>query len=334
MSEVTRVFANPYEVLQQNPVDARCRLTLVSGQPVMSSTVNSAAQLLVTPFYGAVIPVYQPVAGTWAGMPFTESAINLINGSAAQQVTTNSNYDVYAFINTATALPAFALSPAWSGDTTIGTNPGSAERTTVSGVALNRWDIAGGPAAQRGTVLGTIRTNGVSAIDYQFGAIVVSSTPAFFGVSNMFNRKPVSGKFGEGSSSWTWTSASYRPVFGQSTNARASAIFCTGEDPAELYYSIRATPTAAGAPCVAWGLDTTALGTNAPAGFNVVGDFTANTRSMPQASYCESPGIGFHFWVAHEASGNVGTTQTFLGPSTTGASPPQWASGARYTFYL
>lgn len=334
MAENTRVPASPYEVLQQSPIDARCRLTLTSGQPVMSSTVNNASQLIVTPYLGAVIPVYNPQQGTWAGMPFAEAQINLVNGSGAQQVTTNSNYDVYAFFNTSNGLPAFALSPAWSGDTTIGTNPGSAERTTVAGLAVNRWDIAGGPAAQRGTVLGSIRTNSASQLDYQFGSVAASSGPAFFGVSNMFNRKLVSGKIADLSSTWTWTSASYRPVNGQSTNARASAIFCTGEDAAELYYAIRGAPTNASAPAVAFALDVAALANSTPAGLNVIGDFTAATRSIPQAIYCESPGIGFHFWVAQEASGNAGTTVTFLGAQTSQAAPPQWQPGVRYSFFL
>ena len=64
----------------------------------------------------------------------------------------------------------------------------AADLVIVNGIKLNSASITNGPAASRGTWLGTIKTNASSQLDFIFGASASGGTAAYFGVYNAYNR--------------------------------------------------------------------------------------------------------------------------------------------------
>jgi hypothetical protein len=92
-------------------------------------------------------------------------------------------YDLFVWNDSGTV--RCTRGPAWTNSTTRGYT-----LTVVSGISLNTSSITNGPAASRGTWVGTITSNGSSTIDYIFGAAASGGTAAFFGVWNAYNRVP------------------------------------------------------------------------------------------------------------------------------------------------
>jgi hypothetical protein len=71
--------------------------------------------------------------------------------------------------------------PAWTSDTARGTGAGTTELELVNGIYLNKVAITNGPAANRGTYLGTIRTNGSATVD-----VILGGTGAAGGESSTY----------------------------------------------------------------------------------------------------------------------------------------------------
>lgn len=329
MAETTVTPTNPYEFIQLAPIAARVRVTLVSGQPVMTSTVLAATQVIITPYQGGIFPAYRPTVGLWRAVPFSEFVIPLALGTGNQQVTTNSNYDILGDLDLVSGQAKFYLSPAWASDTSLGTNPGSAERTTVAGIALNRWNVPGGPDALRGTVLGSIRTGTSAAVDWNYGGFGSSTTPAVLGVFNMFNRKKVTGSIGDTTASWTWTSTAWRAANGASTTARVSALLGVAEEPCTVVYAARGScANVAGGPVAGVGVDSV----SAPSTSSIIqlGAAGVAGNAGPATGGYSGQQFGFHFFEALEASLAVGTTTTFNGFTAAFSSQ----TGISYEFWM
>lgn len=64
---------------------------------------------------------------------------------------------------------------------------GNCERKAVSGFLLNKNAISNGPAASRGTYVGTIRTNSSSTCDWIFAGTGAGGVQGYFGVWNLYN---------------------------------------------------------------------------------------------------------------------------------------------------
>ncbi len=311
------------ELLLYTPQYPNCRLSLVSGQPVMSSSVLAANALFVCNYAGAQMPHYNPDQLVWRTDVFSETKILVTNGTGAQQVTTNSNYDVYGYAVQGRIL--FAISPAWAGDNTIGTGPFSAERTTVAGIQLNRWDIVGGPTAMRGTYIGSFRTNSTNTVDWQYGGAAAGWQPGLHGLWNNFNRKMVSGFIADTTASWTWTSTAFRPAGGNSTNARVQVIIGVSEDGVTATYGLRTqNANQVVAPLIGIGLDSSV----SSAAMMTIGGFTNSGFNNPSAVFSQLIAPGFHFLQPIEAVSAAGSTVTF---SAFGATPA-FQAGMTYSF--
>lgn len=298
---------SPYQALLQSPGGvANVRITLQSGVPIMTSSVLAATTFFVTPYLGGRIPIFNPVDQVWRYELFSETAFQLSLGTGAQQVTTASNYDVYAYLTStnAGARPLIALSPAWASDTSLGTNPGSAERFAQGGLLLNRWNIPGGPPPMRGTLLGTIRTGSSAAVDFVFGGLSTTTvySTATFNVSNYFNQRELTTFLANTTNSWTVlqsaTGASTQPLNNQTT-ARIQFVRCVDEEPvkAQLKMFVQTVPNT-GIYAVGFGLDQTT--SFAPAGSNIgvavpVAPNVTSVNWSISGDYNGLPGAGFHF---------------------------------------
>lgn len=195
------------------------RLTLTSATPVMGSSVTSATTVYYTPYAGQQVPIYDGSNF----VPFSVAEVSQATTDATKSPTAcanNSNYDVFVW-NDAGTIRA-TRGPAWTNDTTRSAGTALA---LVNGIYLNNASITNGPAASRGTYVGTIRTNGTATVNYIFGGFAAGCTAADFGVWNAYNRVPVYAMIGDNTvTPWTYAVANtWRQANGSAT-AKVSAV--------------------------------------------------------------------------------------------------------------
>lgn len=103
-----------------------------------------------------------------------------------------------------------------------GTGAATTELQLLDGAYVNKYDIANGPLATKGTYVGSVYFNASSQIDLKFGSTAAGYGEAFIGIWNAYNRINVSGTVGTSTASWGVSSA--QTVFNSSATARASVL--------------------------------------------------------------------------------------------------------------
>lgn len=297
------------EILLNATISPQGRITLTTATPVMTATTVNQTTVYYTPYRGNLVPIYDgtniiPTAFAEVSQATTDAT------KSPAAAANNSNYDVFCWIDSGTN--RCTRGPPWTSDTGRGTGAGTTELVRVSGLWLNAVNITNGPSAQRGTYVGTIRTDGSAQVDYDFGAVAANWTPASFGVWNAYNRVRVLTFIGDTTDSWTYNVATtWRAPNGNTTTARISAVRGLNEDGVEATYFAVGGAGAATNMASGIGLNSTtamAAGSNAP--FNSVPS-TSGFGSMP-ASYNGLMGLGFNFLSAIEINSST-TASTWLG---------------------
>lgn len=290
------------------PSPPQGRATLTTGTPVLSSPVSGATTVFYTPYVGRFVPLYNG----------TSFVMTDINGELSQATTdstksptacaANSNYDLFVWSDGGTF--RCTRGPAWTSDTARGAGAGTTELVRVQGVLLNANSITNGPAAQRGTYVGTIRTNGSSQIDYVVGGASAGGTAASIGLWNMYNR--VSGTFNvrDSTSSWTYASTTRRSA-NNSNNNRISMIRGIDEDGVWAFYSVVADGLSGLYAQTTIGLDSTSTKA-ADATTGSIGNVSTVEGSLGCA-YSGLPGLGWHYLQALEFIGGTGTAVYYGG---------------------
>lgn len=274
------------------------RLTLASGSPVMSigNTVASGT-MFYTPYNGNLVPIYD---GTnFTPTAFTELSninANSATGSAGPAaVANNSCYDYFVWSNAGT--PTLTRGPAWTNTTTRS----ASTIARVSGVLLNNTSITNGPAASRGTYVGTACSNGTATFDWINGAGASGGTAAVFSVWNMYNRDRMATTVSDTGVGYTYSSATVR-------QARASAgnqiSFVVGqiEDGFTVNMVGQVNTIATGGATAMWG-----PGLNSTSAFACGRTFgqaaTAAVTVFGSSAVCNlMPGLGLNVISANEAS--------------------------------
>lgn len=274
------------------------RLTLTTAVPVTVSDVTNATTIYYTPYTGDRVPIYD---GTdWRMTTFTELSNATAQSSTGKAgpaaVGNNLLYDLFVWSDSGTI--RLTRGPAWASDTAR-----TDALTLVNGVYLNGVTITNGPAASRGTYVGTVRSNGSAQIVDSF---------ASRWVWNMYNRRPRAMRVLEGTDSW---SGSGSATFRQMNNAATNQLdFVRGLDEDNVSASASLTAASSGATLrtcrVAIGLDAT----NALATGCLPGQIRADNQGAQSmvASYNGLPGLGRHYLAALEM-GAAADTQTFYG---------------------
>jgi hypothetical protein len=189
----------------------KMRLTLTTGTPVVTATVSGATTVFYSPYIGNTVPVYN-------GTTFVTTVFNEVSQTTTDTtkspaaVAASSVYDIFCWIDTGPTNRC-TRGPAW---TNITTRSAGTALVRQNGIWLNNATITNGPAASRGTYVGTIASNGSSTIDYIFGAAASGGTAAFFGVWNAYNRVSTGTDVTDSGTSYAYTTATIR-------QARASA---------------------------------------------------------------------------------------------------------------
>lgn len=292
------------------------RLTLTSAMPILTSTVTGAGTVYYTPYIGQFAPLYNGSTMTMTdiGGELSNILANSATGKAGPAAAANnSNYDLFVWNDAGT----FRLTrgPLWTSDTARGTGAGTTELVRVKGVWLNANDITNGPLAQRGTYVGTVRTNGSATVDYIFGALATGGTAGIVGVWNTFNRVNINMFSQDDTNSWAYNTTTWRAA-NASNGMRASFISGLAEDAITAKYYAQVSMAAAGNPAYAGvGYDAT----NALAAGCMTGIFTgpvAAYRGQLMADFAKPSDLGWHFCQALEQA-TAATTNTWYGDNGT-----------------
>ncbi|NDD75634.1 MAG: hypothetical protein EBZ40_11765, partial [Gammaproteobacteria bacterium] len=195
------------------PSEPQGRLTLSSGTPVMVSTVSAATTVFYSPYVGRFVPLYNGTTYTMTDVGGELSQATTDSTKSPTACASNSNYDLFVWNDGGTL--RCTRGPAWTSDNARGTGAGSTELVRINGILLNANAITNGPAAQRGTFVGTIRTNASSQVDWTFAG---SAAAGRFSVWNAYNRVSVASTVFDPTDSWTYTTATWRQSNGAATN--------------------------------------------------------------------------------------------------------------------
>jgi hypothetical protein len=227
---LTNCTGLPYGGLTNVTVVPQGRLTLVTGTPVMTSAQTGKTTLYYTPYVGALIPIYNGTA--WALAQMSSDLSNITTNSAVGNagpaaVTTNSNYDLFVWSNAGTL--TLTRGPAWTSDTARGTGAGTTQIAMQNGIWTNAVAITNGPSANQGTYVGTVRSDGSSQLNWNpTPAAAAGGAEAKLHVFNTYNRVLFCAASLDNTSSWTYSTATWRSLDNSTTN-RISYIDGLGE---------------------------------------------------------------------------------------------------------
>jgi hypothetical protein len=255
------------------------RLTLATGDPLPAADIASSATLFFTPYKGNRVSLYVPDYG-WRVYSFAELTLDISGFTIAK------NYDIFLYDNAGTLTLEGLV---WSNDTLRATALLSQDGRWVKTGSLNKL------------YLGTIRMNAAGA--------TCDTLKARF-IWNNYNRANRAIKVIDTTDSWTYATATFRPMNNAAAN-KFEYVVGIVEEPIYLHYIQAAYNGGAGnvAFICGFGRDSTSVSTPTISGYgHAVG---ANIYSTAIAIFNDLPTLGFHYLQLLECA-TTGST-TFLG---------------------
>lgn len=289
-----------------------------AASPVMTSTFAGQTTINYVPYVGDRAPIFDGT--TWTMMQVVPGLGNNYISVGLTDTTRNPSpigankvNDWFVWDGGNPNSLYLSHGPDWTSDTVR--SAGTA-LTKVNGIRLNSVAITNGPAAQRGTYVGTTRSNASSTLDWIFGAVAAGGTAGWFGVWNAYNRVDVTSRSGDTADSWTvgtgWAS--------NAAGTRHSFVSGLAEDAFDFRYA-------------AFILNGAGFGT-AGIGFDVTNTFSGTTGyvgpniAASSIAFYSSTVLGFHFGAAIEVAANQ-TSATVFGDANfpTALQSGIWFSG-------
>lgn len=281
---------------------AQGRLTLTTAVPVLTSDVTSAGTVYYTPYVGNLVSAY---TGTeFLTHEFAELSCLLSDDTKSPAAAAaDSLYDLFVWNDAGTL--TLSRGPAWTNATTR--SAGTALVRT-KGVWLNNATITNGPAASRGTYVGTIATNaGAATVNMELApAKAAGGTNNWLGVWNAYNRVSTSAIERDSTDTWEYTTLTWRPWNGDTSNVnnRITVVAGLAEGRVSVNFAWAANnSTGSTLRYGAVGVDSTTT----PSGFIGMGHGAANEQVAVTAHYRAPVQLGRHFYQALEESANAGT---------------------------
>ncbi|MCS3895581.1 hypothetical protein M2171_004714 [Bradyrhizobium japonicum USDA 38] len=266
------------------------RLTLASATPVMTTTQSAKTTLYYALYVGNQVPLYDGTKFTMT--TFTELSIATTDTTKNPAAIGASKVNDWFVWNDSGTL-RLSHGPDWTSDTVR--SAGTA-LTMVSGVLLNNASITNGPAASRGTYVGTTRSNGSSQLDWILGGSGSGGVAGFLGVWNAYNRVTVSAAAIDSGLAYTYSSATVRQARASAGN-QVSVVFGLAEDATQIQYAGRVSIVANAAAAVfGIGVDST----TAFIGQGVLAGGVNGVGVGATAVYPAAPMLGFHVFSANE----------------------------------
>lgn len=298
----TAFVANAVSGSSSPTITPQGRLSLVTGVPVMTSNQAGATTVYFMPYGGNYIPLYN--GSSYTVTTFAELSQTTADATKSPAaVTLNSNYDMFVWNDSGTV--RCTRGPAWSSGTTRGTGAGTTELQLVGGLYLNKVAITNGPAANRGTYVGTVRSNASSTIDWIFGTAGAGGVAGVFNVWNAYNRVMVGCTVIDTNAAYTYASGTPRQK-DASTGNQISFLVGLAED---VVYVSNSDFITLAAVVGNWanssiGLDSITA-SSVFAGFQNV---AANTMfTCPSCQKTWYPGLGTHYVASIENSSGTNT---------------------------
>jgi hypothetical protein len=257
----------------------------------MTTTQSAKTTIYYTPYVSNLVPIYNGTS--FAMTAFSELSVLTTDATKSPAaIGVNKVNDWFVWNDAGTI--RIGHGPDWTSDTVR--SAGTA-LVMVNGILLNDAAITNGPAAQRGTYVGTTRSNASSQLDWIYGAVAgAGGTPGVFGVWNMFHRRLVASFVGTTVDSWTYSSTTVRAANG-SNNTRHSFVSGLAEDAFEGEYSTMITANGE----VGIGFNAT----NAYSGRQVT---TGNVEIVQGIGKFATATLGFNFFQACESVGAASAT--------------------------
>ena len=286
------------------PTMPQGRLTLTTLTPVLVATVSGATTVYYTPYQGAFVPLYD-------GTRFVQTTFTEVSQTTADTtkspaaVAASSCYDMFAWTDAGTF--RVTRGPVWTNTTTR--SAGTALVLT-NGTNLNNASITNGPAASRGTYVGTICSNAGSTIDFIFGASSAGGTAAILNVWNAYNQVAVPTIVQDSTASWAYRTTTWRSADNSNTN-RVTFVQGLNQQASECMYVAQTDEWQLVGGSFGCGLDSTSA---APLG--AVGH--SRVQNSAAGRYVGFVGIGQHYFQAMEY-GSADSSGNWLGAPTTAA---------------
>jgi len=289
------------------------RLTLTSDAPVISN-VTAATVVYYTPYLHRYVPIYNgsEFIAYDVGGELSQATTDTTKSPAA--VSASANYDMFVWNDGGTF--RCTRGPRWNdgavagSDTARGSGADSTELERIQGIWVNKNAITNGPAARRGTYVGTIRSNASNQIDYKLSA--TGTTTAMLcsvHVWNAYHRMPVSAQSRDSTASYTYGAATYRARNNQSANARVQFVSGLAIDGVAVINSVcmQNNPTTLGRAGIGVIMDATS-GRDSPnylwpQGLAAITTLNCEHRYAPQ--------LGAHYIIPTEASSTTDPITVF-----------------------
>jgi len=205
-------------------------------------------------------------------------------------------------------------------DSDRGTGAGTSEREDLSGWKVNKYTITNGPAAQRGTYIGTVRTDSAANVNLILAASNTTDPRTVVGIYNRYNRV-FETTVGTQTGSWSYNATVWRPQNGN-LQTRLEVIRGDNDDSIEINHITQTTGIGGGqqggthAGSIGIGINSA----NVSSAVRLATSGYGRAQYNHSADYSGRPGIGFYSFVmleygAAEVSDENGTTiaPTFVG---------------------
>lgn len=294
------------------------RLTTASGIAVMTANALAATTVYYTPSNGNMVPIND---GTkFVPRLFTElSQTTTDTTKSPAACAANTNYDMFLWDDGGTL--RCTRGPAWSnsgaGTSARGTGAGTSELDFSTAFATNKNAITNGPAAGRGTYVGSIRTNASSQIDMSFGGSASGGVAGFNGIWNKYNRALGAFLCFDTGSGYTYSADVIRQA--RASVGNQHTLFCgLVEDAYFASYALRVDTDATSG---AYGQ--VGIGINTKVSFNTQRVFVRTVAAViqigsPYLSITRMPQLG-HVVIAALECGNPGGNVITFNPDATSA---------------
>lgn len=235
--------AGPYQVIDAFVWSDDGTVRLTRGPKWIKSgtvTMTSASPCVVTwtgsaPHDGATVR-FSTTGGLCAGIASaTDYFVTRIDGNGFKLSSSLANQVAGIFINTSGAQSGVHTAENYT--TMRGAGVGTSELERVNGFWVNKHDIVNGPAAHRGTFVGTCLTDASSQVNWHRGGAAAGGMPAQLYLWNAYNRVEAKGHVQDTAVSWTYNSSGTRPARGQWT-MRVNFVCGLLEDFVDADYAI------------------------------------------------------------------------------------------------
>lgn len=286
------------------------RLTLATGVPVMNATVSAAETLYYTPYLGDRVPLWDGAKIVYkAFAELSQAATDATKSPAA--VAADKVYDVFVWDDAGTL--RVSRGPAWTNDTTRGYT-----LTRNGGIWTNTSAITNGPAAGRGTWVGTVISDGASKFNWVLGGSGAGGSAAILGVWNAYNRVRVDSLTVDTTASWSYSTNGWRAANNSNAN-RATFVTGASEDCFNAEGSTAMSSPSSGVVNSGVGLDST----SSPTGQLGLADSVTLSTKIGMTARLVGNVFGKHFVQLLENGKGVAST-TWYGDAT----------GLRFSFMM